>query len=543
MLATAGLLLTLFSFKDEFFEVSRNLEIFSSLYREVNMYYVDPVDADKLMKTGIDAMLETLDPYTNFIPESEMENYRFMMTGQYGGIGALIKQHGDYIVVTEPYEGSPAQRNDIRAGDQFLEVDGKSVKGKKTEDLSRMLKGTPGTSVKLLFHREGIIEPIEKTIIREEIKVKAVPFSSVLQDGIAYVKLNSFTDHAAEKVEEAIKELRKNSDVKGMILDLRGNPGGLLQEAVNVSNIFVKSGQDIVSTKGRLSELNSTYQTKKTPLEPTTPLVVLVNSNSASASEIVSGSLQDLDRAVIIGQRTYGKGLVQSTRPLSYNTQLKVTTSKYYIPSGRCIQALDYTHKKEDGSAGKIPDSLIHEFKTKGGRTVTDGGGILPDVITGNKKFSAITSTLISKSLIFDYATYFHTLHDSIAPVDQFHFSEKEWKDFVHYLDNKNMDYTSQSEHTLADLKKNAVEESYYSSIEKEYDNLEAKLKEIKKADLEKNRLEITELLEEEIISRYYFQSGRSFTSLMHDKDVLSALSLLKDDTRYRSILSGKQNK
>ena len=543
MLATAGLLLTLFSFKDEFFDVSRNLEIFSSLYREVNMYYVDPVDADKLMKTGIDAMLETLDPYTSFIPESEMENYRFMMTGQYGGIGALIKQHGDYIVVTEPYEASPAQRNDIRAGDQFLEVDGKSVKGKKTEDLSRMLKGTPGTSVKLLFHREGIIEPIEKTIIREEIKVKAVPFSSVLQDGIAYVKLNSFTDHAAEKVEEAIKELRKNSDVKGMILDLRGNPGGLLQEAVNVSNIFVKSGQDIVSTKGRLSELNSTYQTKKTSLEPTTPLVVLVNSNSASASEIVSGSLQDLDRAVIIGQRTYGKGLVQSTRPLSYNTQLKVTTSKYYIPSGRCIQALDYTHKQEDGSAGKIPDSLIHEFKTKGGRTVTDGGGILPDVITENKKFSAITSTLISKSLIFDYATYFHTLHDSIAPVDQFHFSEKEWKDFVHYLDNKNMDYTSQSEHTLADLKKNAVEESYYSSIEKEYDNLEAKLKEIKKADLEKNRLEITELLEEEIISRYYFQSGRSFTSLMHDKDVLSALSLLKDDTRYRSILSGKQNK
>ncbi|MBP6428403.1 MAG: S41 family peptidase, partial [Bacteroidia bacterium] len=390
IILTAIASITSYSFVDNYFEVSKNLDIFSSLYREVNMYYVDSVDPGKIMKKGIDEMLSSLDPYTNYIPESNIEDYRFMTTGQYGGIGAVIRPKGDYVIVSDPYEGFPADKAGLRAGDVILEIDGKTTKNKKTDEISRALKGSPKTEVKLLIKREGEEKPFEKILVREEIKVKPVPYYGMLDNKIGYIKLNSFTENCAKDVAEALKELKLKNNLSGLVLDLRGNPGGLLHEAVNTSNIFIPRGQEIVSTKGRYKDADRPYKAVNEAIDTELPLAVLVNSGSASASEIVSGSLQDLDRAVVIGQRTFGKGLVQTTRPLSYNSQLKITTSKYYIPSGRCIQALDYTHRNEDGSVGKIPDSLVSEFKTKAGRKVYDGGGIKPDYTTTLKKMNPI---------------------------------------------------------------------------------------------------------------------------------------------------------
>lgn len=527
------------SFVDEYFEVSKQLDIFSTLYREVNLHYVDRTDPGKLMKTGIDAMLETLDPYTTFIPESDIEDYRFMTTGQYGGIGALVKQKGDYVVISEPYEGFPAQKNDLRAGDELVDIDGKSLKGKKTDEVSRLLKGAPGTSFKLTVRREGHPTLLEKQITRAEIKVKCVPYYAVLSDSIGYLKLTGFTDQATVEVAAAIKSMKEKMPLKGLILDLRGNPGGLLQEAVNISNLFLPRGVDIVSTKGRMQEMDKTYKAVAPPLDENLPIAVLVNSGSASASEIVSGSLQDLDRAVIIGQRTYGKGLVQTTRPLSYNSQLKVTTAKYYIPSGRCIQALDYSNRNADGSVGKVPDSLMHEFKTKGGRTVLDGGGILPDVKTDVRKYSNITTSLIQKNIVFDFATRYRTLHDSVPNAQQFQLEEKDWNDFIVFLKNKEYDYSTKSERSLEEMKKNAEEENYFATVEKEYLALKEKLVSDKQSDLLKHKVELLQVLEEEIITRYYFQTGRTATGLDHDQEVRTARNLLQQSDRYKAILSG----
>lgn len=537
--ATLLVCLISFSFVDEYFEVSKQLDIFSTLYREVNLHYVDRTDPGKLMKTGIDAMLETLDPYTTYIPESDIEDYRFMTTGQYGGIGALVRQKGDYVVISEPYEGFPAQLNDLRAGDELVEIDGKSLKGKKTDEVSRLLKGSPGTSFKLIIRREGQSGTLEKNITRSEIKVKCVPYYAMLNDSIGYVKLTGFTDKATIETAAAIRALKEKGELKGLILDLRGNPGGLLQEAVNISNLFLPRGEDIVSTKGRMQDMDKNYKAVAPPLDDQIPLVVLVNSGSASASEIVSGSLQDLDRAVIIGQRTYGKGLVQSTRPLSYNSQLKVTTAKYYIPSGRCIQAVDYSNRNSDGSVGKVPDSLMHEFKTKGGRTVRDGGGILPDIKTEPRKYSNITTSLITKNIVFDFATRYRTLHDSVTLPVNFSLSENDWKEFMDFLKNKEYEYSTKSERSLEEMKKNAEEENYFGTIEKEYIALKEKLVSDKQSDLLKHKEEILQVLEEEIITRYYFQTGRTAASIDHDEDVSTARELLKQPDRYRSILNG----
>ncbi|MFM7217584.1 MAG: S41 family peptidase, partial [Bacteroidota bacterium] len=501
IVATATVLtLAGFAYADEFFEVSKNLDIFATLYREVNMYYVDGTDPGKLMKTGIDAMLASLDPYTTYIPESDMEEYRFMTTGQYGGIGAVIRQQGDRVVISEPYEGFPAQRADLRAGDVLLEVDGKNTTGKKTDEISRILKGSPGTEVKLLIRREGAEQLLSKTLVREEIKVKPVPYFSMIDSGIGYVRLTGFTETASDEVSAAVKSLRKQHQLHALILDLRGNPGGLLQEAVDISGLFLPKGEEIVSTKGKMSEMDRTYRSSDNPIENSMPLAILVNSGSASASEIVSGAIQDLDRGVVIGQRTYGKGLVQTTRPLSYNSQLKVTTSKYYIPSGRCIQALDYTHRNEDGSVGKVPDSLMHEFKTRSGRTVKDGGGILPDVITGNDKLSKVASGLLSKDLVFNYATRYRTLHDSIAHIESFVLTDADWNDFLSYIAGKEYDYATLSERSLQELKKNAEEEKYLAALEPDIEALRKKLAEEKSSDLQRHRQEILRLLQEEIV-------------------------------------------
>lgn len=527
-----------YSFVDEYFEVSKNLDIFTSLYREVNLYYVDSIDPGKLMKKGIDEMLNSLDPYTNFIPESDIEDYRFMTTGQYGGIGAVIRQRDDYAVISDPYEGYPAQKSGLIAGDMIMEIDGKPAKGKKTDEVSHALKGSPGTQVRLLIKRDGADSTFEKTITREEIKVKSVPFSGIVSNGIGYVRLNSFTESASRELIAAIKTMKLGGDLKGLIFDLRGNPGGLLNEAVNVSNIFVGKGQEIVSTKGKMKDLDRTYKAINDVTDKDIPVIVLVNSGSASASEIVSGALQDLDRAVILGQRTYGKGLVQSTRQLSYNSQLKITTAKYYVPSGRCIQALDYSHRNDDGSVGKIPDSLVTPFKTKSGRTVYNGGGILPDVTSASKSLSSISTSLLNKNIIFDFATKY--VRNQKAPAgNDFHLSNEDFNDFQAFISTREYDYTTKSEKSLDDLRKNAESEKYLANLQRELDSLKIKLAHNKQDDIIKNRDEIVNLIEDEIAARYFYQSGRIRKSLTHDKEVEKAVEILNDPGNYYGILSG----
>ena len=526
------------SFVDDFFEISKNLDIFSSAFREVNMYYVDPVEPGKLMKKGIDAMLESLDPYTNFIPESEVDDYRFMTTGQYGGIGALIRQKGDYVAISEPYEGFPAHRADLRAGDEIVEIDGVSAKGKKTDEVSKILKGQPKTQVKLLVRRFGEKDLIEKVLMREEIKVKSVPYYGMLDNEIGYIRLTHFTDNCGVEVKEALTKL-KEKNPKGIVLDLRFNPGGLLNEAVNVTNVFVDRGQEIVSTHGKMTSLDRSYKALNNPVDTEIPLAVLVNSGSASASEIVSGAMQDLDRGVIIGQRTFGKGLVQTTRTLGYNSQLKITTSKYYVPSGRCIQALDYTHKNPDGSVGKIPDSLVTEFKTKAGRKVYDGGGILPDVVVEPKKLSNIAVSLATKNIIFDFASQYRNNHPSIAVAGDFHLSENDWSNFTSFIADKDYDYTTKSEKSLDELKKNSEEEKYLDALKAGIDELKLKLAHDKKEDVDKNRKEITSLIEQEIVSRYYFQAGKIEASFNDDVEVQKAKEVLENPSMLSTILNG----
>ncbi len=539
LIAVAASSVVTYSFVDDYFEVSKNLDIFTSLFREVNTHYVDSINPSKLMKKGIDGMLASLDPYTDFIPESEMDDYRFMTTGQYGGIGALIRQKGDYIAISEPYEGFPAQRADLRPGDVILEVDGKSVKGKKTDELSKLLKGQPKTNVRLLIQRDGENNPLEKILTREEIKVKSVPYYGMINENIGYIKLTGFTENSGRDVAEALKSLKEKNKLKGIVFDLRSNPGGLLNEAVNISNVFVNRGQDIVTTRGRFHEMDRTYKAINNAVDADMPLAVLVNSNSASASEIVAGSLQDLDRGVIIGQRTFGKGLVQSTRQLSYNTQLKITTAKYYIPSGRCIQALDYTHRNENGIVGKVPDSLMTEFKTRVGRKVLDGGGVLPDFAMDAQKFSNISISLLSKNLIFDYATRYRVAHPSIVPAKEFHLTDNDFNDFQGFIADKEYDYETKSEKAMEDLKKNTEDEKYFTDVKPEFEALKSKLMHNKKEDVQKNKQEILQLLEEEIALRYYYQAGRIEAMFDHDKEILKAVELLNNSSMYASVLNG----
>ncbi|HNR18823.1 MAG TPA: S41 family peptidase [Bacteroidia bacterium] len=527
-----------YSFTDDYFEISRNLDIFSTLFRELNIYYVDGVKPGDLMKKGIDSMLESLDPYTNYIPESDIEDYRFMTTGQYGGIGALIGQRGDDVIITDPYENFPAQKADVRAGDVIIEIDGKSIKGKKYDDISKILKGQPKTIVKLTLKRDGEVQPIVKDIERDDIKIKSVPYYGVIQDGIGYIRLTGFTENAGNEVKEALTELKTKNNIKSLVLDLRGNPGGLLNEAVNIVNLFVNKGTDVVSTKGKVKEWDKQYKALNTAVDTEIPIAVLVNSGSASASEIVSGAIQDLDRGIIIGQRSFGKGLVQTTRPLSYNSQLKVTTAKYYIPSGRCIQALDYAHRNDDGSVGKIPDSLMTEFKTKSGRTVYDGGGVYPDFVTEPRMLSNISQSLVAKYHIFDFATKYRIAHPSIATAKTFRLTEPEYNDFVSFLSGKEYDYTTKSEKEMEELKATAEKEKYFESVKTEYEALKKKIMHDKSADLKKFKEEITEMLESEIVSRYYFQNGQIEASFDHDDEIRKAVEALNDKNVFTSILS-----
>lgn len=522
------------------FEILKNLDIYSTLIKELSTEYVDVIKPGEITQTGINAMLESLDPYTNFIPESQVEDYKFITTGQYGGIGSLIHQQGDYVIISEPYEGSPAWKAGLKAGDKIIEVNHQSAKNKTYDQVSAILKGQPGTKIDLVIEREGETAPIELNITREIIKIDNIPYAGMVDSQIGYVKISGFTQNAAKEVKQAFLKLKESRELKGIILDLRGNGGGLLNEAVDIANLFVERGQEIVSTKGKKADKNRTHLTMNPPLDLKIPLAIMVDRQSASASEILAGSIQDLDRGVIIGQRTFGKGLVQNVVPLSYNAQLKITVAKYYIPSGRCIQAIDYSHKNKEGAFGKIPDSLIREFKTKNGRSVYDGGGISPDLILPPRKFSTLATTLYRKFLIFDYATRFARLNKTIPPASNFELDEDTYQDFLNYLTDKNYSYTTSSEQALERLKKEAEKENYLSAIQEEYDHLKAKIESDKKEDLKKYESQIRELLKMEIVTRYYYQKGKIESSLNKDPEITLAISTLKDPEKYTGILSGK---
>ncbi len=530
--------ITSLGFIDNYFEISKNIDIFTTLYKELNTFYVDEIDVGKLIKTSIDAMLESLDPYTSYIPESEIEDFRFMTTGQYGGIGAMITKRNDYVIISEPYENFPAQKAGLMAGDAILEINGVSAKGKTTEDVSKILKGQPNTSVNLLIERKNQKNPFEVSFNREKISIASVPYSEYIKEGIAYIRLRSFTKNCANDLKNAIIDLKKDQNLNGLILDLRGNPGGLLNESVDIVNLFVEKGEEVVSTKGKIKSWDKSYFANKFPLDKEVPLVVLINSSSASASEIVSGAIQDLDRGIVIGQRSYGKGLVQQTRKLSYNAQLKLTVAKYYIPSGRCIQALDYSNRNEDGSVGKVADSLMTTFKTRNGRTVKDGGGILPDIIVEPEKYGMIISSLIKERLFFDYATEYRFLHDSIS--ENMIFSDKDFEDFKIYISDKEYIYQTETEKKLEQLKEKASEEKYFTEIEKEYDILSLKIQENKNDDLAKNKEQIREVLTNEIVSRYYYQRGRIIAALNFDIEVEKAIEILQDNQLYNQILNNE---
>lgn len=526
---------------NNYFEISKNLDIFATLYKEVNTYYVDDVEPAKFMRTGIDAMLETLDPYTNYISEADMEGYRFQTTGKYGGIGALIRKTGDLIVISEPYQNYPANKAGLQAGDVILEVDGKTTKGKNVDDISKILKGTPRTEVKLLIQRPGEKSEILKTLEREEIKISSVSYSGMLGNDIGYIRLEQFTEGCGQEVENALKELESKNQLKGMVLDLRGNPGGLLNEAVNISNIFIDKGNEIVSTRGKVKEWDKVFYAIDAAVDTKIPLVILTNSGSASASEIVSGTVQDYDRGVIVGQKTFGKGLVQTTRQLSYGTQLKVTTAHYYTPSGRCIQAIDYAHRNEDGSVGKIADSLKTAFKTKNGRTVYDGGGVDPDFKTEVEKLAPISYSLVDKGLLFDFATQYRMKHASIAAPKDFRLSDAEYGEFITFISDKEYDYTTKSEEKLKALQEAAEKEDYWDGIKDQFSVLKNSMMHDKEQDLMKNKEQIRGLLEEEIASRYYFKNGRLEASLKDDLDVKKAIEVLNNQEEYSKALSAQK--
>ena len=518
-----------------YFETSKNIEIFTDLYKELDLFYVDEVSSGDLIKTAIDQMLKSLDPYTTYIPESDIEDYRFMTTGQYGGIGSMITKRGEYVFISEPYEGFPAQKAGLMAGDKIVEVNGKSAKGKSTEELSSVLKGQPNTEVTVLLERDG--ELLTKTFKREKVTVKSVPYYGFLKEGIAYIKLRSFTRNCANDIKDALIDLKSQQELKGIVLDLRSNPGGLLNESIDIVNLFVEKGEEIVVTKGKIKDWEKSYKARKSAEDLETPLIVLINSNSASASEIVSGSIQDLDRGVIIGSRSYGKGLVQQTRKLSYNSQLKVTVAKYYIPSGRCIQALDYSNRNEDGSVGTVPDSLISTFYTRNGREVKDGGGVMPDIKMKNEEIADVTISIMRKRLIFDFATEFRYKNEEIVAAEDFEITDEIFDDFISFLSDKEYEYTTSTEEALDIFKDITDEEGTSELIEEEFKLLLEKIKSNKKNDLQNSKKELKEFLANEIVSRYYYQEGRIIERLQHDKDIKEALRLLDNLEEYQSIL------
>ena len=518
------------------FRIAKNLDIFFSLFRELNTFYVDELDPDKVIRSSIDNMLKTLDPYTVYYPESEADEFTFMTTGKYGGIGSLVRSSGNYVVISTVYKGFPADLAGIKPGDLLKKVDGISLKGLITDKVSEKLKGIPGTSITVTVERNG--EEIDYSLKREKIIVPPVPYFGMINTETGYIRFTNFTQNCIVDVKNALISLKKNNPQQ-IILDLRGNPGGLLTEAVEIVNLFIGPGNEVVSTKGKIKQFDEDFKTTKEANDERIPLAVIINRGSASASEIVAGAIQDLDRGVIIGQRSYGKGLVQITRPLSYNSQLKVTTAKYYIPSGRCIQARDFSHPNEDGSVGIIPDSLISDFKTKNGRTVKDGGGITPDIEILPEPLSQIATELYLRNYIFDFATQYYWAHPEIKTPDQFSFAEQDYSDFKNYLIKRNFKYNTVTEESLNELIVNAKHEKYYDLHKDLFTELEKDIAHNIDQDLTTFRTEITELLEDEIISRYFYEGGAIAWTIKKDEQVLKALEVLSNAEGYNSVLRG----
>ena len=528
--------------KQNNFEIGKSIDIYNSLMRELNVNYVDDINPAELNETAIKAMLKELDPYTVFIPESEIEDVKLITTGEYGGIGAVIQQDSNYVRISDPYYGFPAQKAGLIAGDVILSVNGVDTYKKKISEVSDLLKGQPGTELVVKVRRYGQDKPIEFKIKREKVKIENIPYAAVLDNGIGYVSLSGFTKNAALELKEKVVEMKKNHDLKGIVIDLRGNGGGLLAEAVDIVNLFLPKNKPIVSTKGKTLANMKSYKTTNAPLDENIRLAILVDGNSASASEIVAGSIQDYDRGVIVGQRTFGKGLVQNILPLTYNTQMKVTVAKYYIPSGRCIQEIDYSHKK-DSTATTKTDTLGKPFNTSNGRTVYEGHGITPDVVMDIKPYSLVTSYLYGKNMIFDYANKFYSENKTIDQADKFEITDAIFNDFVKFVKDRNFTYVTESEMVLQKLEKAAKDEGYYEKVSDQISSLRKQLEEDKANDIVRNRKDIQELLKSEIVGRYHYQTGRIVASLKNDEELARACEILLDSNsknEYETILGKK---
>jgi len=525
------------------FKVAKSIEIFSSVMNQLNLNYVDTIHPVQLTQTAIEDMLRKMDPYTVYVPEKNMSDFNLMLSGIYGGIGSMIQKQGDYVIITEPYQGFPAQKAGLKAGDKIVAINGKSAKDMSALAVSKLLKGDPGSHFLLTVRHFGADKDTTLTLTREQIKIPNVPYYGVVGGDIGYIRLTQFSPNAANDVRSAFVVLKENHDIKGVILDLRNNGGGLLNEAVKIANIFVKKGQTIVTTKGKLSSNNQVYKTPGPAIDRKIPLAVLVNGNTASASEIVSGSMQDLDRGVIIGQQTFGKGLVQNTIPLPYGGKIKITIAKYYIPSGRCIQAIDYFHRAKNGRPERVPDSLTHAFKTADGRIVRDGGGIKPDIVIKPVVFSQVSADLYAQNYIFDFANTFYLHHKTIAPPTKFRISDSTFNQFKKFVIDKGFSYKTETGSLIKRLRQSAKRENYFKALEPTIDSLQNNLKAEKKKDLNKHKKEIEEMLRVEIATRYYYQKGKTAASLVNDDEVSKAVDVLKDKTLYKSILAGKQEK
>lgn len=541
--------LGLLSFKgdDRNFKIAKNLDLFNAIFKELDMFYVDTVDVEKMIQNGVNGMLALTDPYTEYYPEEEVSSLKEMITGKYGGIGAAIRYYEaeDRIAIVEPTEGMPAAEAGVKAGDIILEVGGKEMlRGDMkpqefSSKVSEALRGEPGTSfvLKVLRPAKNDSTVMEFKLTRKNIRTNPVPYYGMVRDSIGYIALQGFTDNCAKDFKKSFIEL-KQKGAKSLIIDLRDNGGGSLNEAVDIVNLFVPKGQEVVYTKGKIKQADNSFKTLYEPVDTEIPLVVLVNGSSASASEILSGSLQDLDRAVIVGTRTYGKGLVQTTRPLPYNGTLKVTTSKYYIPSGRCIQAIDYSKKNADGSVARTPDSLTNVFHTAIGREVRDGGGIRPDIEVKGSKFPNIIFYLMNEDIIFDYATQYCWSHKAPASVDEFKLTDEDYSEFKELVKSRKFTYDRQSEKMLKSLKEVAEFEGYMEGAKAEFEALEKKLNHNLDRDLDTFAKQIKEYLSQEIITRYFYQRGAAMERLKDDDNLEEAIKVLNDTERYKEILS-----
>ncbi len=524
------------------FELSKNLEIYADILRQLNLNYADDIKPGELSTTAIDAMLNKLDPYTVYVPESRREDFELMTKGEYGGIGSLIQKQGDYVVISEPYENFPAQIAGLKAGDEIYAINGESAKGKSSSDVSDKLKGTPGTSFILTIKRYGDTTTRDYEIVREKIKIPNIPYYGMVSDDVGYINLLQFNPQSANDVKMAFNKLTSEYNIKGIILDLRGNGGGLLNEAVSIVNIFVPKNKTIVTTKGKLSSNTHVHRTRSAGVDTKIPLVVLVNSNSASASEIVAGAIQDMDRGVVVGEKTYGKGLVQNIVDLPYNSKMKLTVAKYYIPSGRCIQAIDYFHETDADSLSKVSDSLLQVFRTIGGRVVYDKGGIEPDVTLDSRNFSQVSGDLYAQNYLFKFTNDFVLKNDSIASPKEFIITDSVFNDFKKYVEDQDFDYKTETEILLERLTESADREDYKTALELTLNELKEEISEEKKKDIDKNRSEIEEMLKIEIITRYYYQKGKIESSLVNDQEVKEAIKIIGDNSLYSSILDGTYN-